>query len=103
MNKMPINSVKAVFQANQLPGILQSVKVFHRKKNQTELELLVDKIANFPQNGNFLTEKLQRSAVLDVDRVRGRVPNNKRMVHAKVISNITWLFAFFAINCSFSS
>ena len=38
------------------------------RHGQTELELVTEKILFFPQHGNFLTEKLQRSAVLDLNR-----------------------------------
>ena len=79
MNKMPISNVKAVFDANKLKDVLLKVKESFRHQThvQTELELVIEKILFFPQNGNFLTEKLQRSAVLDLNRCQGKFPNKK--------------------------
>ena len=69
MNKMPMSNVRAVFDANKLKEILAKVKESYRHRHvQTELELVTEKILFFPQHGNFLTEKLQRSAVLDLNR-----------------------------------
>ena len=74
MNKMPISNVKAVFDGNKLKYVLLKVKesFCHQTHVQTELELVIEKILFFPQNGNFLTEKLQRSAVLDINRCQSK-------------------------------
>ena len=63
MNKMPLSSVKAVFETNRLAETLMKRKQTYHQEGETDLELLTSKLSLFPTKGNFLTEKLLRSRV----------------------------------------
>jgi len=64
MDKMPMTTVKAVFQSNDLENILDKSIVAHQLRGDSDCELLALKVKLFIHNGNFLSEKLVRDSVM---------------------------------------
>ena len=63
MDKMPMTTVKAVFQTNNLEVIMDKSILAHQLRDNTDCELLALKIKLFIHNGNFLREKLVRDSL----------------------------------------
>jgi hypothetical protein len=63
MDKMPMTTVKAVFQTNHLESILDKSIVAHQLRGDTDCELLALKVKLFIHNGNFLSEKQVRDSL----------------------------------------
>jgi hypothetical protein len=63
MDKMPMTTVKAVFQTNNLGAILDKSIVAHQLRGATDCELLALKVKLFIHNGNFLSEKQVRDSL----------------------------------------
>ena len=65
MNKMPMTSVRAIFNQHNLEKVLEVCIASHQKLGNTDCELLALKIKLFLHNGNFLNEKQQRDAIME--------------------------------------
>ena len=68
-----MTTVKAVFQSNDLENILDKSIVGHQLRGDSDCELLALKVKLFIHNGNFLSEKLVRDAVMP-SRSNGKSP-----------------------------
>ena len=64
MDKMPMTTVKAVFQSNDLENVLDKSIVGHQLRGECDCELLALKVKLFIHNGNFLSEKLVRDSAM---------------------------------------